>query len=99
MRKDVKELAKSTTPWKVFALSMVVLIALVGWLAQKIDKGQDEIKTSVVSIHQRISANDKDVDSATRSLADSLKDLNSSIRSIDSRLNTVEKYIEQRGVK
>jgi len=99
LRTDIHDLAKSATPWKVFALSMGVMIASVGWLATKIDKGQDEIKSSVTSIHQRITANDREVESATRGLTEYLKEKNYSVQSIDSRLKTVEKYVEGRGGK
>jgi len=94
-RTDLGKLSSSMTPWKVFALSMVVLIALVGWLAQKIDKGQDEIKASVGSIHQRITSNDKDVAVETGALKDALHQVNTSLQAVYSRIASVETTVEE----
>ena len=100
-RTELGKIASSMTPWKVFALSMILVIGSIGgsiaWLARYIDRGQDEIKTSVGAIHRRISENDGEISSETKVLKDAINQVNRSILMLDNRLLNVEN--EVRSVK
>ena len=94
LKSGVEKIAQSMTPWKVFALSMVVLIGSIGWLATEIKSGNTEIKSMVERVHVRISTNDKDVETATAGLKESIMGIKYSVESIDGRLKQVEKALE-----
>ena len=94
LKMGVEKIAQSMTPWKVFALSMVVLIGSIGWLATEIKSGNTEIKSMVERVHIRISTNDKDVETATAGLKESIMGIKYSVESIDGRLKQVEKALE-----
>ena len=90
----VEKIASSMTPWKVFALSMVVLIGSIGWLAAEIKTGNTEIKSAVSRVHQRVTEQDTEKVVQVSAMKDSMHQINLSIQSIDGRLKQVEKALE-----
>jgi hypothetical protein len=96
-RIELGKIAGSMTPWKVFALSMVLVIGSIGgsiaWLARYIDRGQDEIKTSVGAIHRRISENDGETSNETKMLKDAIYQVNRSILMLDNRILNIENQV------
>lgn len=97
-KEDQKEIRRSSTPRWFFALtisaSFLFSIFLFGWISTAVKDGQKEVKDSLASIHQRITINDREEEAANKGFSDALRDLNYSVQSIDSRLRTVEKYVE-----
>jgi hypothetical protein len=96
-RTELGKISSSGTPWKVFALSMVLVIGSIGgsiaWLARYIDRGQDEIKTSVGAIHRRISENDGEISGETKLLKDAIYQVNRSILMLDNRILNIENEV------
>lgn len=92
--KDIKAISSSATPWKVFALSMMILVALFGWIGQEIKSGNSEIKASVNTLHRRISDKDTEMSSETNGLKDAINKVNSSIQSLETRIKEVEKAVD-----
>lgn len=96
---DIKGISSSMTPWKVFALSMAVLMVLFGWLGQEIKSGNNEIKTSFNSLHRRISEKDLEMSSETNGLKEAINKVNASIQSLEGRIKDVEKAVDARGFR
>ena len=51
---------RSMTPWKVFALAMLIIIAMTGWTHKTIIDSQDKMSRAVETIHRRITDTDQD---------------------------------------
>lgn len=81
--------AKSLTPWKVFSLSMMILLGAIGWLATSIKDGTSKIEASVQTIHRRITDNDREYSN----LRQSMGEIKSSLDSVANRLSEVEKKV------
>lgn len=94
---DIKNISSCMTPWKVFALSMGVLIVLFGWLGQEIKSGNNELKGSFTVLHRRISEKDLEMSSETNGLKEAINKVNSSIQSLENRIKDVEKAVDARG--
>jgi hypothetical protein len=96
--KEIDELQGAYTPRWVFTLIIAGTFAfsllLFGWTATTIKDGQDSVKESLKVLHERISKNDAEVSADTKQLKGTLDSLNYFVQSIDSRLKTVEKYVE-----
>lgn len=59
--KQVQADLRSMTPWKVFALAMLIIIAMTGWTHKTIIDSQDKMSSAVDTIHRRITDADRDV--------------------------------------
>lgn len=84
---------KAMTPWKVFTVALLLIATCLGGVFVKIDHGQERIMQSIGTIHQRITANDKDVEIASEKLKDAIVEIKHTVESIDGRLKTVEKSL------
>ena len=92
---DVRELQdaiKGLVPRWVIGIFSIAIIASFGFISSRIEKGQDEIKSSLTTIHRRISetANDSDV------IRDMVRDVQKQQAILDTKLHNIEQRLEKK---